>query len=216
MKKSKPLGLIAAREVSTELAGIARFQEQLGPVKAASVRVASRIANRLKAGHPVADYKSLETCRVIYISVPAGQLRSAVEALLSSGLRLRGKLLVIFGSAADAQLLDSLRKRGASVATLETGNSVWVHSGPRRFKRMLQPDARKLVEVAETNRVHFRAAMAACDAQLPPLAALVFARLRDAGLSARQSRDLLERELIRAARAAGKPRARAPSAEPRP
>ena len=51
MKISPWVGLFAAGPVSPALARLPGLHAQLGPVTAASLRVASRIANGLKAGH---------------------------------------------------------------------------------------------------------------------------------------------------------------------
>jgi len=54
--------------------------ERLGPVKSSSYRLASRIANMLRAGHPVKDYADFESCILILVCVPE-------EKCLASGIR---------------------------------------------------------------------------------------------------------------------------------
>ena len=71
MKKAKPVALIEAGSFSAS--PLARFKwppERLGPVKAPSFRLASRIANRLKAGHPVKDLKAINPANLhLFIEV---------------------------------------------------------------------------------------------------------------------------------------------------
>ena len=82
MKKAKPVALIEEGNLSAS--PLARFRwpsETLGPVKASSFRLASRIANRLQAGHPVKDYREFDACDLILICVPDDALgRSACGA----------------------------------------------------------------------------------------------------------------------------------------
>ncbi len=60
MKKAQSVGLIGTGSLTDS--PLTRFwwlSERLGPVKSASYRVASRIANMLQAGHPVKDYAGI-------------------------------------------------------------------------------------------------------------------------------------------------------------
>ena len=71
MKKAQSVGLIGTGSLTDS--PLTRFwwlSERLGPVKSASYRVASRIANMLQAGHPVKDYAEFESCVLILICVP--------------------------------------------------------------------------------------------------------------------------------------------------
>ena len=66
MKKAQSVGLIGTGSLTDS--PLTRFwwlSERLGPVKSASYRVASRIANMLQAGRPVKDYAEFETCELI-------------------------------------------------------------------------------------------------------------------------------------------------------
>ena len=61
MKRAQSVGLIGTGSLTDS--PLTRFwwlSERLGPVKSASYRVASRIANMLQAGHPVKDYAEFE------------------------------------------------------------------------------------------------------------------------------------------------------------
>ena len=73
MKKAQLVGLIAAGNLTG--APLTRFwwlAERLGPVKSGSYRVASRIVNMLRAGHPVKDYAEFETCDLVLIPFRRG------------------------------------------------------------------------------------------------------------------------------------------------
>jgi hypothetical protein len=71
MKKAQSVGLIGTGSLTdSPLTRFRWLSERLGPVKSASYRVASRIANMLRAGHPVKDYVEFESCELILICVP--------------------------------------------------------------------------------------------------------------------------------------------------
>ena len=84
MKKAQSVGLIGTGSLTDS--PLTRFwwlSERLGPVKSASYRVASRIANMLRAGRPVKDYAEFESCDLILVyvpeeTVPRGGLRNGV------------------------------------------------------------------------------------------------------------------------------------------
>ena len=90
MKKAQSVGLIGTGSLTDS--PLTRFwwlSERLGPVKSASYRVASRIANMLQAGHPVKDYAEFESCVLILVCVPEETVASVVREMASAGISCR-------------------------------------------------------------------------------------------------------------------------------
>src|SRR5260370_13061866 len=97
MKKAKSVALIGAGKLSgSPVSEFWRLSDRLGPVKAPSFRLASRIANRLRAGHPVRDYAEFDSCRLILVSVPHAILPAVVGAVPSARICSRNKSSVLF------------------------------------------------------------------------------------------------------------------------
>src|SRR5258707_15052502 len=96
MKKAQSVGLIGAGSLTDS--PLTRFwwlSERLGPVKSASFRVASRIANMLRAGHPVKDYAEFESCALVLVCVPEECVAAVIADMLSSEVSWRGKAVVL-------------------------------------------------------------------------------------------------------------------------
>src|SRR5260370_35630402 len=118
MKKATPVALIGAGK----LAGspVARFQwlsKQLGPVKSSSFRLASRIANSLRAGHPGKDYAEFDACRLILVSVPDEMLPRVVGELASAGISWRGKAVVVCTAWLNSRSFEALSRARAAVGS---------------------------------------------------------------------------------------------------
>jgi hypothetical protein len=199
MRKSKPLGLIATGKVSHELAVIAGFRDSLGPIQAVSLRVASKMANRLKAGHPVSDARAFEHCRTIFVDADLRRIPAGMNSF-------RGKNVIFFGAAPDDSTLRDLRSHSAAVATLLPGSNFALEGdlpAVREVKRMLRHSGRKFMEIKRGKRSLFEASLRMAATIFEPFAATVLECLRDAGLTARQARESLECELVRAVKRAG-------------
>src|ERR1700681_784667 len=96
MKKAQSVGLIGTGNLTdSPLTRFWALPARLGPVKSASYRVASRIANMLQAGHPVKDYAEFESCVLILVCVPEEDVSQVVSELLSAGISWRGKAVVL-------------------------------------------------------------------------------------------------------------------------
>ncbi len=119
MKKAQSVGLIGTGSLTD--APLTRFwwlSERLGPVKSASYRVASRIANMLQAGHPVKDYAEFESCELILICVPEETVAQVVSEMASAGISWEGKAVVLCSTWLDSGELRELSARGASVGSI--------------------------------------------------------------------------------------------------
>ena len=119
MKKAQSVGLIGTGSLTDS--PLTRFwwlSERLGPVKSASYRVASRIANMLQAGHPVKDYAEFESCDLILVCVPEETVPQVVSEMVSAGISWRGKAVVLCSTWLDSGELHELSALGASVGSI--------------------------------------------------------------------------------------------------
>jgi hypothetical protein len=112
-------GLIAAGAVNSSFIGrLPGKTRALGPVAGVSYRVASRIANTLRAGLAARSVKELDAVRLILFHSPPSQHKTLVDLLQSSEIQWPGKSLIFCDSdSAGAQVF---RDRGASVAALRS------------------------------------------------------------------------------------------------
>src|ERR1700686_3422214 len=118
MRFQKPAGLIGAGGVNQSfLARLPAVLEQLGPVKGSSLKVSRRIANGLRAGFGVDDYRALGPCGLIWIHEPENAL-DFVTAELASAMPLQGKTVVLCEALRDSLRPNPLRTAGARVVTL--------------------------------------------------------------------------------------------------
>ena len=118
MRTLRPVGLVCAGPVSrTALERLPRLREQLGSVKAASFRLASRYVNRLGAGAPVRTYSELQESSLILINVPDSNVSEVVHDLTTAHICWLGKQVALYESTFDTAVLYPLRDRGAAPIT---------------------------------------------------------------------------------------------------
>jgi hypothetical protein len=185
------MGIIGAGGVNqTFLARMPELLARMGPVKAASLRVARRIANSLRAGRAVVHYSSLEPCDIIWIAVPDAGLDRVLRDLVSA-IPLTGKIAVLCGSSRDSFWPSPLLAGGARVVTLncveESQERLFVAEGDpsamRELRRIIAAEKRQLIELrAASKALYFSGVHLATHLLLPWIAASVES-LRDAGLS---------------------------------
>src|SRR5579863_291978 len=121
MKKAQSVGLIGTGSLTdSPLTRFWYLPERLGPVKSASFRVASRIANMLHAGHPVKDYAEFEDCNLILICVPEETISQVVSDLVSSEISWPGKAVVLCSTWLDSGELQKLAALGASIGSISS------------------------------------------------------------------------------------------------
>jgi hypothetical protein len=110
-------GVIGAGALSKSLIGqLPRKTRQIGPVAAVSLRVASRIANSLRAGYAVRTPDELNGAPVILFHAPDGQVRGTAALLLQAKIAWLDKPLIFCDCETPVALIDRFRTLGAVTA----------------------------------------------------------------------------------------------------
>jgi predicted short-subunit dehydrogenase-like oxidoreductase (DUF2520 family) len=209
MKKAQSVGLIGTGSLTDS--PLTRFwwlSERLGPVKSASYRVASRIANMLRAGHPVKDYAEFESCALILISVPEETVPQVISEMLSSGISWRGKAVVLCSTWLGSGDLCELAARGASVGSISEipgfdDERYLVEGDPlaiRQSRSLVEYRERRVVSIARHLKPFYLAALTCTGTLLFALLHVASESLRRAGNPPGLSATLLERQVARTLR----------------
>jgi hypothetical protein len=210
MKKSKSAGLIAAGNLTdSALTRYWSLADRLGPVKSPTYRLASRIANILRAGHPVRDYGELNSCRLILICVPDRMLSRTISELAQSGIAWQGKAVVLCNTSHDSSDLPELGARGAAIGSITPvpgfDDKLYLVEGDKLAVReagaLVEHRDRRAIAIERPLKPLYLAALT-CTGTL--LFALLFAAsesLRHARLPASLSATILDRQLARTLRA---------------
>ncbi len=174
MKKAQSVGLIGTgRLTDSPLTRFWWLSERLGPVKSASYRLASRIANMLQAGHPVKDYAEFESCVLILVCVPEENISQVVSEMLSSGISWRGKAVVLCSTWLDSGALRDLSTHGASVGSISPipgfDDQRYLVEGDtlaiRESKRLVEHRDRRVLAIERPLKPYYLAALT-CTGQL--------------------------------------------------
>jgi hypothetical protein len=119
MKKPPLLALFAAGKLGDfGILKIPAVKDQLGPVHASSLRVASRMVNQLRAGHPVSRLEEFQQCAVVLVCVPPPQLESIIAQLAQAPLDWHAKTVLLCNHWSGGRLAEPLLQRGASAGAL--------------------------------------------------------------------------------------------------
>jgi hypothetical protein len=205
--KTLEAGLISAGGFSKSfLARMPTVLRTLGPVKATSFRVARRITNAARAGHPVETYAALSDRALLWIALPEAALDRVLHEL-SAEASLAQKMIVICGAARGSA---TLRAAGC-VATLDAipgDEGTLVAEGHpsvlRQIRRIAAAEQRKLIEISPAAKPSYLAGVhLASDLLLPYFSAAV-EMLRDSGFSRAQATRIAEGLGARALRAYAK------------
>lgn len=208
MARLHPIALVAGGQVSRSfLVRLPRLREWIGPVKAVSTRVASRIVNVIHAGYPVDDFKSVVDTRTIAIHVPADRLTVTLEQLRSTGVAWRGKTVLLCDAVLSSAALKPLAALGASTASLAPiegfdEKRFVVEGDPHavRVARMLvENSTTRVIEITTEAKDLFLAGLVFATSLFTPMAAAATECLKgaglDAGVAASVSERLFERSL---------------------
>jgi predicted short-subunit dehydrogenase-like oxidoreductase (DUF2520 family) len=209
MKKARSVGLIGAGNLTDS--PVRRFwflPERLGPVKSASYRVASRIANMLQAGHPVKDYAEFQDCDLILVCVPENTIGEVVSEMAASGIAWRDKAVVLCSTWLDSGALEDLAALGAFIGSISPipgfdDERYLVEGDPpaiRHSKSLVEHRERPVVAIERSLKPFYLAALTCTGT-------LLFALLYAAGESLHRARippalsaTILDRQLTRTLR----------------
>ena len=212
MRSQKPAGLIGAGGVNQSfLARLPAVLEQLGPIKGSSLRVSRRIANGLRAGFGVDDYRALGPCGLIWIYEPEPAL-DFVTTELASAVSLEGKTVVLCDALRDSLRPNPLRAAGARVVTLnclpESSECKFVGEGHpaalAEVRKLLAVDHRKLIELRPATKPLYFAGTYLGSQLLMPWIAGAAESFRAAGFSRDEAVGAVEALGVRALRAYAK------------
>ncbi|HEX4274527.1 MAG TPA: hypothetical protein VHZ74_04190 [Bryobacteraceae bacterium] len=89
---------------------------EVGPLSAVSYRVASRIANTLRAGFPVRQAEELASARCILFHSPPDFADPLLETLEGAAIDWRGRALVFCDCFVDRAVRQRFREKGATTA----------------------------------------------------------------------------------------------------
>jgi hypothetical protein len=204
MKKAKSLALIGAGKLTgSPVSGFWRLSDRLGPVKSPSFRLASRIANSLRAGHPVRDYAEFDSCSLIVVSVPDAILPAAIKEIAAANICWRNKAIVLCSASLDSGELSVLAERGASIGSISAipgfEDPRYLVEGDRlavlEAKRLVENGARRIVAIQRSLKPFYLAALTSTGSLLFALLLAASESLRQAGISASDSATILERQL---------------------
>lgn len=200
--KKRPLALVGAGPVSRSfLIRLPWVTEQIGPVFSFSYRLASRIANSLRAGFPSADYRDFDDVRTLLVSVPARLLPRALDQLLANPIDWRHRTVLLCDAEQDSRALAALAARGAATASfapLEGFETSWLlleGDWPALIaaRRLLAHREVRLLELRPNRKAAYLAGIAFLGVLSIPTLSAANDCFRQAGLSPHLTAQLIER-----------------------
>lgn len=204
MNKRAAIGLIGAGKLTdSPLLRLWAWRERLGPVKAPSVRVASRMSNSLRAGYPVGDYDEFETCGLILISVPDPLLPGIVGELSIAPLTWAKKVVVVCSPLMGARELDPLAQAGASagsVCSIPGSENRWLLLEGDAFvdssmRQVIDQGAIRVTRIPPSCKPLYLTALALTGSNFMPMLMQASDALRKAGVPARESAAIVEKNV---------------------
>ena len=200
MKSHPWLGLLAAGPMSPALFRLPNLNAHLGPVVSATLRVASRLANRLKAGTAVPP-EQLGNADLILVSGPEADFDALLALALHPDINWAGRTVLFLDFHHDSSDLAPLRQRGASVGTLDC-----LEAFPEpRFVADIDAPARRLLQrfaaatgsgiffITPGRKQFFAAGTAFTGTLLTPLVAATVDCLKKSGLTQAEAIQITER-----------------------
>ncbi|MGA8030405.1 MAG: hypothetical protein WB992_24955 [Bryobacteraceae bacterium] len=192
MKKQLQLGLVVeGNSTGSAMLRMPSLARELGPIKSGALRAAHRLSNFLRAGYPIGNYKELSSARLILLRVPDSAAPRIIGELCASDLVFRDVSFVLCESWLTLDVLEPLKMRGASVATLVRVSSarrdLFALEGQpaavRRIHRFIESNDAQAVEIRPgAKQLLFAAELLATVLPVPLLVAAKQA-LRAAGIS---------------------------------
>jgi hypothetical protein len=191
--------LIAAGSVGRTLIGrLPSRSRQIGPVAAVSFRVASRIANSIKAGRAVRGLADLEESPVILFHAPPDQMRLLLHLCFTAPFDWRGKTLIFCDCEPSSAALTQFHGFGVATAVARAfvvpGFATIQGSPPAlpATRRIVREVGLRPLEIAHDRAPVFSAAITLATAAFTPLIDRTSYLLRCAGIRDGDSMKLAE------------------------
>jgi predicted short-subunit dehydrogenase-like oxidoreductase (DUF2520 family) len=209
MRKLRPFALVGAGQVRNScLNRLPAVTQHLGPVKAQTFRLASRIANTLRAGYPVRRYEDLDDCRLIIVCVPASLIKQVLSDMAAADCSWSGKAVLIYNSFLADGELEVLSARGAALGSLvaieSADNDRFLVEGDRlavrAAKRLLDTGGARALEIRRSSQVLYAASSTFGSCLFVPLVDASVACLRQAGLTRGQAGLIVEKTIQKSLR----------------
>jgi predicted short-subunit dehydrogenase-like oxidoreductase (DUF2520 family) len=212
MKRAKPVALVGAGNLTdSPLTRFLWLSDQLGPVKSRSYRLASRISNILRSGHPVKDYGELDACRLILICVPDQTLPKVVSEMAVSRVSWCGKAIVLCSMLLDSSHLSELSARGGSIGSISPvpgfeglEDFCYLVEGDKlailQTKRLMARQKQRMIAIDRSLKPFYLAALTCTGNLLFALLVAASESLRHAGLPSPLSATILEKQIGKALR----------------
>lgn len=199
MRPAPWVGLIAAGPVSPSLYKLANWNATLGPVCAETLRVASRLANQMKAG-AAAKPDALAKAQLILISGPCADFESLLDIALKAGIDWNGRTVLLVDSLRGPGALEPLRARGAHTGTLDTIDAfpdlrfaAAIDGASRRIlQRFCTATHAKAFPLPHQAKHLFASGTALVSTLITPAFTAAFESLKHAGLSQPEAEDVIE------------------------
>lgn len=210
MKKRSPVALVSAGNLTdSPLTRFWGLHARLGPVKSSSLRIASRMANTLRAGHAVKTYDEFNECSLVLLCLPGDSVPAAVEELANSGVSWRNKAAVLCSAYLDGGELHKLALQGASVGAitpipgfedrryLVDGDQFVV----REMRSLVEHRGTRVIPIESALKPLFLAGLTCTGPLLFSLLIAAAECIRPAGISADDVAAIIERQVELTARA---------------
>src|ERR1035438_7428445 len=210
MKKAKSVALIGAGKLTdSPLSRFFWLSDRLGPVKSSSFRLASRIANQLRAGHPVKDFEEFHSVELILVCVPEPMLAEVLDELVAAPIDFNGKAVVLSSVWLDSSELRDLSARGAAVGSIclipGFDDLRYLVEGDRpavlRSRRLVEHRDRRAITIERSFKPFYLAALTCTGSVLFSVLLAAGETLRLAGIPPADSSSILEKQVIRTLRA---------------
>lgn len=217
MKKQLPVGLLAeGNSTKSALLRLPRLAEELGPIKSTSLRIARRISHMLRGGYAVNDYEELQAARLILLRIPDDAVTRVVDELCKSELAFKDLSFALCETWLTADLLQPLKLRGASVATVVgmsgINRSWFVVEGEttavRQVRRFVERNDARAFEIREGCKQLYFAAELLATSLTTPLFVTAQHALREGGICGNHLTAMIEemaqknfRDLLKGSRA---------------
>lgn len=182
-------GIIGAGAVGKSLiGGLPGKAREVGPVAAVSFRVASRIANVLRAGYPVRTAEALSRPSAVLFHAPPEQAASLLGLLDVARISWKGRVLIFCDCEVTLAARARFHDQGASTAVLKqfgiAGRIAVEGEGAalKAARRIVRELRLKPVEISAGAADRFDAAVTLGTCALAPLIDCAAAMLRHAGV----------------------------------